>query len=111
MSYRSTKHVRLDKQFWNLDYDTWWDARGLLGSQNDYDGDRLPNGFEDITGDATYNPLVEMYDFSEYATYVPYPGIGDEDDHICREWANEVGNASDDWGDPGMNHLGEAHND
>ena len=74
-----------------------------MGPDDDYDGDYLPNQFEDENLNQAFN-VGELYDWADNNTYET-PGVADDDeDWNYRRNKDVVGDHSKDWGYPGFNH-------
>jgi hypothetical protein len=84
---------------WSNDWLDWFtNHNGKAGPGDDMDGDWMPNGVE----------VREGYDWQVYNT--PTPGrpadvIYDLDDWNCRRVRTVRGDHSQDWCDPGMQHM------
>jgi hypothetical protein len=94
--------------FWSNDYQDWFNYhRMMYGAGDDRDCDVIPNDFEDLNWNQTYD-TGDLYDWQLYNT--PTPGRPDEilndfEDWDCMRHRGVTGDHAVDWGNPGMQHA------
>ena len=90
--------------FWDHDLEDYLTYHlGFFGADDDYDGDYLPNQFEDENLNQAFN-VGELYDWADDNTYETPGIVDDSEDWDCRRNKDVVGNHALDWANPGMQH-------
>ena len=105
-----TQHYKDWADYWdvdNLGVAKWRSALHKTGPGDDFDGEDIPNGVEDVNRNGLYD-AVDLYDWKVKRTparCIPPNILNDFEDWNCRRHATMKGNHAKDWADPGMQHL------